>query len=84
MLRAFPKGGMEGARTATSPQIWVPHLRDSLIVAKVGIVRSATVFLRTDHTLKAAGAEVADTRCQGTNVCRITTEKPTAQNYTAQ
>jgi hypothetical protein len=27
-----------------SPQIRVPHLRDSLIVAKVGIVRSATVF----------------------------------------
>jgi hypothetical protein len=50
---------MDGARTATSPQIWVPDLRDNLIVAKVGIVRSATVFSCTDHTLKAAGAVVA-------------------------
>jgi hypothetical protein len=30
------------------PQLRVPHLRDSPIVAKVGIVRSATAFSKAE------------------------------------
>jgi hypothetical protein len=39
-------------------EIWVPHLRDGFIVAKVGIVRSATVF--SWYRPYAQSAEVAD------------------------
>jgi hypothetical protein len=39
----------------TPPQPRVPHLRDGLIVAKVGLVRSTTApaNLSTTHALKA-------------------------------
>ena len=39
----------------TSPQLRVPHLRDGLIVAKVGLVRSTTApaNLDTTHALNA-------------------------------
>jgi hypothetical protein len=39
-------------------EIWVPHLRDGFIVAKVGIVRSATVF--SSYRPYAQSAEVAE------------------------
>jgi hypothetical protein len=35
------------------PQLWVPHLRDGFIVAKVGLVRSTTAPAHLHRNAKA-------------------------------
>ncbi|NYF78636.1 hypothetical protein HDF17_000923 [Granulicella arctica] len=45
--------GTQNPLTPTIQPHQVPHLRDSLIVAKVGIVRSTTALLHTHQKLSS-------------------------------
>src|SRR5258706_7604103 len=81
ILRAFAKGGMKIARTT------IPHHKSGcpIFATAPSSLRWASCearpsFLRTDHTLKAAGAEVADNPCLFGNYTRGPVEPTVFEN----